>query len=81
MSVSSAYKISPTQKPKCNGLTDNLNTVYPFPPSPLPATPDHKQSLWGYKKLMCNNSNLDLVNAYAKLGQIPLICSQDIEQN
>ena len=34
------------------------------------------------QKLMCNNSNLDLVNinAYAKLGQIPSICSQDIEQ-
>ena len=30
---------------------------------------------------MCNNSNQDLVsiNAYAKLGQIPSICSEDIE--
>ena len=30
---------------------------------------------------MCNNTNLDLVNinAYAKLGQIPSICSQDTE--
>ena len=33
-------------------------------------------------KLMHNNFNLDLVNinAYAKLGQILLICSQDIER-
>ena len=32
---------------------------------------------------MCNNPNLDIlnVNAQAKLGQIPSICSQDIEQN
>ena len=30
---------------------------------------------------MCNNPNLDLVNidAYAHFGQIPSICSQDIE--
>ena len=30
---------------------------------------------------MRNNSNLDLVssNAYAELGQIPSICSQDTE--
>ena len=34
------------------------------------------------RKLMHNNPNLDLVhiNAYAKFGQIPLICSQDIER-
>ena len=32
--------------------------------------------------VMCNNSNLDLVdiNAYAKLGRIASNCSQDIEQ-
>ena len=31
---------------------------------------------------MCNNPNLDLVsiNAYAKFGQNPSICSQDIER-
>ena len=31
---------------------------------------------------MCNNPNLDVVNinAYAKFGQIPSICSQDIER-
>ena len=33
------------------------------------------------QKLMCNNPNLDLVNinAYAKFGQNPSNCSQDIE--
>ena len=31
---------------------------------------------------MCNNPNIELVNinAYAKFGQIPSICSQDIER-
>ena len=31
---------------------------------------------------MCYNPNLDVVNinAYAKIGQIPSICSKDIEQ-
>ena len=34
------------------------------------------------QKLTSNDPNLDLVNinAYAKFGQIPSICSQDIEQ-
>ena len=36
-------------------------------------------NLW---KLTCNNPNLDVVdiNAYAKIGQIPSIRSQDIER-
>ena len=34
------------------------------------------------REMMCNNSNLDLVNmnAYIKCGDILLICSQDIER-
>ena len=39
-------------------------------------------TLANFKKLRCNNPNLDLVlvNAYAKFDQIPPIHSQDIEQ-
>ena len=39
-------------------------------------------SVVNLQKLMCNNTNLDLVNinAYAKLYQIPSTCSLDIEQ-
>ena len=38
-------------------------------------------SVKNLRKLTCNNPNLDLVNinAYAKFGQIPSICSQDIQ--
>ena len=47
----------------------------------LTSTKGHNSviNLW---KLTCNNANLDLVNinAYAKFGQIPSICSQDIER-
>ena len=32
------------------------------------------------RKLTRNDSNLDLVNAYAKFGEIPFICSQNIER-
>ena len=32
------------------------------------------------RKLTCNNTNLDLVNAYAKCGEIPFICPQNIER-
>ena len=34
------------------------------------------------QKQTCNNPNIDLpnINAYAKFGHIPMICSQDIEQ-
>ena len=37
-------------------------------------------SVINFWKLMCNNPNLDVVNinAYAKLGQLPSIRSQDI---
>ena len=39
-------------------------------------------SITNVRKLMCNNPNLDLVsfNAYAKIGKILSICSEDIEQ-
>ena len=39
-------------------------------------------SVINLRKLTLNNPNIDLVNinAYAKFGQIPSICSQDIEQ-
>ena len=38
-------------------------------------------SVINLQKLTCNNPNLDLVNinAYAKVGQLPSIRSQDIE--
>ena len=39
---------------------------------------DHS-SVIHLRKLTCNNPNLDLVNAYAKFGQIPSIRSQDID--
>ena len=40
-------------------------------------------SIINLRKLTRNNHNLDLVNinGYAKFGQIPSICSQDIERN
>ena len=39
-------------------------------------------SVVNLQKMMCKNFGLDLINinAYAKLGQIPSICSQDIER-
>ena len=39
-------------------------------------------SVINLQKLTHNNPNIDLVNinAYAKFGKIPSICSQDIEQ-
>ena len=39
-------------------------------------------SVINFLKLTCNNTNVDVVNinVYAKLGQIPSIRSQDIEQ-
>ena len=38
-------------------------------------------SVTNVRKMMCNNSNLDLVNinAYTKLSKILSFCSQDIE--
>ena len=47
----------------------------------IPTSIKDQNSIINLQKLVLNNPNLDVVsiNAYAKFGQIPSICSQDIK--